>query len=233
MTSTLSLKAFGSLLLALVFTASTQAALTDIATEPLNTYSAPSSTDVKPNVLFILDDSGSMDWDFMPDWACTSLSTRNSSCQSIGQSVASGSDQSEYLFRNASYNGIYYNPAIMYKPPIHVGSSGATDTTTYPSMTGVSTTTGGDSTASTAAPNWKAVRDDAYGVQSTLTTKSNLVSDSTKPARFFTTVAGEYCTTPSLRVCTTASAPSASYPYPANLRWCNSSALTTCQAAYS
>ena len=59
----------GSLLVALAF--SGKALATDISTEPLNTYSAPSSTDVKPNVFFVLDDSGSMDWDFMPDWACS------------------------------------------------------------------------------------------------------------------------------------------------------------------
>ncbi|MBK7472040.1 MAG: hypothetical protein IPI73_16970 [Betaproteobacteria bacterium] len=59
-----------SVLLGFLFAAGVQAAQTDISTVPLETYSAPSSTDVKPNVLFVLDDSGSMDWDFMPDWAC-------------------------------------------------------------------------------------------------------------------------------------------------------------------
>ncbi|MBK9605475.1 MAG: hypothetical protein IPO58_03265 [Betaproteobacteria bacterium] len=59
-----------SLLLVFLFATTAQAAQTDITTVPLETYAAPSSTDVKPNVLFVLDDSGSMDWDFMPDWAC-------------------------------------------------------------------------------------------------------------------------------------------------------------------
>ena len=40
------------------------AALTDIATAPMaNTASSV----VKPNLMFLLDGSGSMDWDFMPD----------------------------------------------------------------------------------------------------------------------------------------------------------------------
>lgn len=205
------------------------AALIDISTEPLETYSAPSSTDVKPNVLFLLDDSGSMDWDFMPDWACTSNSIQNSTCNSLGQ-TASSSEQ-EYLFRNAAYNGIYYNPAIRYVPPVAFSSGGAMNSTAYPSQVGTSSATGADGTSK---PNWKAVKDDAYGVQNTST--SNLVwdpaSSSTRPPYFFTVIPGEYCTTPSLRVCVAQSAPSATYRYPAKLRWCNSSSLTTCKAGF-
>ena len=217
------------LLLALALCGSAHAALTDISTVPLNTYSAPSSTDVKPNILFVLDDSGSMDWDFMPDWACSpTYSTRLTSCGSAGQNPSSA--RSEYLFRNSSYNGVYYNPAVTYSPPVAVSSTGMTNATTYPSMTGQSTATGADSSSK---PNWNAVRDDAYLVQSTASNTSNLVSDTTKPPYFFTTIPGEYCTTPSLRVCTTASTASSTYPYPAPLRWCTSSALSTCQAAFS
>ena len=57
------------LVAALALTMSVQAAVTDLATLPLSTYYAPSSVDVKPNILFVLDDSGSMDWDAMPDQA--------------------------------------------------------------------------------------------------------------------------------------------------------------------
>lgn len=217
------------LLIALAFTG--KAPATDISTEPLNTYSAPSSTDVKPNVFFVLDDSGSMDWDFMPDWACAPFSTQDGSCSSTGQDPSS--PRYEYLFRNSAYNGIYYNPAITYKPPVAVDSTGAVNTTTYPSMTGVSTATGGDSTATSSSRNWKAVKNDAYGIQASSSSKSNLVSDSTKPPLFFTIVAGEYCTSPALRQCITASAPSGSYIYPAKVRWCDSSALTNCRAAFS
>ena len=229
------LKSISSLAIAMAVGAGAHAATTDISTVPLNTYSAPSSTDVKPNVLFILDDSGSMDWDFMPDWACASYSTQNSSCNSTGQDPASA--RSEYLFRNSSYNGVYYNPAVYYKPPVAVDSSGVANTTTYPSMRGVSTATGGNSSASSVSPNWKAVKNDAYGVQvipSGTWTPGPTTSDlSTANPYFFTTVPGEYCTSSSLKTCTTASAPSASYPFPAPLRWCNSSSLSTCQAAFS
>jgi len=223
-----SLKRIGGLLLALTFAANAQG--TDISTEPLNTYSAPSSTDVKPNVLFVLDDSGSMDWDFMPDWACdTDYSTRTSSCASAGQRASSSG--AEYLFKNAAYNGVYYNPAVTYKPPVAVDASGATNTTTYPGMTGTSSSTGANTSYS--LPNWKAVRDDAYGVQSTSTAKTDLEGSTSHPPVFYTIVAGEYCASPTLKECITANAPSDSYPYPAKIRWCDSKALTNCQAAFS
>lgn len=68
---------------------------TDLATVPLIT-SAPQT--VKPNVLFVLDDSGSMDWSFMPDDA--------------------GSFDGFYGFPSAQCNGVYYNPTITYRPPV-------------------------------------------------------------------------------------------------------------------
>src|SRR5690606_14468865 len=72
-------------------------AQTDISTSPLSTFSAPSTTDVKPNVLFVLDDSGSMAWDYMPDWADVS---------------------DDHLFRNNSFNGVAYDPGVRYDPPL-------------------------------------------------------------------------------------------------------------------
>lgn len=41
------------------------AASTDISSGPLIT---PSASPVKPNLMFLLDDSGSMRWDYLPDW---------------------------------------------------------------------------------------------------------------------------------------------------------------------
>jgi type IV pilus assembly protein PilY1 len=232
MTLDRSLKPVNCLLIALAFIASTDAAATDISTDPLTTYSAASSSDVKPNVLFVLDNSGSMDWDFMPDWACASYSIRNSGCSNIGENPSSA--RSEFLFKNSSYNGVYYNPAVTYKPPVYIMSTGASNTTTYPSMTGANAATGADSSTK---PNWKAVKDDAYGVQSAASTTSDLQASASKPPYFYTIVAGEYCTSPSLRTCVTATAPTTvsgvEYKYPARLRWCDSSALTNCRAAFS
>jgi type IV pilus assembly protein PilY1 len=51
-----------------------------------------------PNITLMLDDSGSMDYDFMPDWDYLS-------------------DKSNDGARNSSVNGAYYNPAVFYTPP--------------------------------------------------------------------------------------------------------------------
>lgn len=186
-----------------------QAGATDISTVPLSTYSASTSTDVKPNIMFVLDDSGSMDWDYMPDWA-------------------NDNSPPDWRLKNANFNGLAYNPAVTYTPPVSIDSTGAISTSVYLSMTGSSAATGAN-TAS-ALPNWKSVKNDAYGVQST--SRTDLTPGTSNAPVFYTTIPGEYCTSTSLRVCQAATAPSASYPYPAYLRWCNSTTLTNCKAGY-
>src|SRR5262245_61812681 len=52
---------------------------------------------VKPNILFTLDDSGSMNYTYTPDWASSS--------------------QSAHLDVAAEYNAQAYNPATVYKAP--------------------------------------------------------------------------------------------------------------------
>lgn len=182
----------GGALIGSVMTA--HAAITDISTSPLV---SSASTSVLPNIMFVLDDSGSMDWAYMPDWANVS---------------------NQALSKNSDFNGVAYNPAITYTPPTTYNADGTIDTTTYPSQTGQSAATG----ASTATkPNWRAVKDDGFGVQSTST--SNLEGD----AYFYTIIPGEYCTETNLRSCVAATASSVTHQFPAKLRWCNSSANAT------
>ncbi len=76
------------------------AATTDLATAPLVTSS---STDVKPNVFLMMDDSGSMDWDFMPD---------------TGSSPYVIFAPTTYGAASAQCNGVFYNPAIKYMAPV-------------------------------------------------------------------------------------------------------------------
>jgi type IV pilus assembly protein PilY1 len=52
---------------------------------------------VPPNIYFILDDSTSMNWEFMPD--------------------AAWGNGSQECFKNFGYNQIYYNPNVTYVPP--------------------------------------------------------------------------------------------------------------------
>lgn len=79
---------------ALLLPALAHAALTDIASVPVQTLTTVSA---KPNIMFILDDSGSMAWDYMPD-------------------DANGSSQ--YGYWSSQCNGVAYDPTYDYKPPI-------------------------------------------------------------------------------------------------------------------
>jgi type IV pilus assembly protein PilY1 len=47
---------------------------------------------------------------------------------------------------------------------------------------------------------------------------------------YYSVVPSEFCTTPELKTCVTASAPIATHPFAAKSRWCSDSALTNCQA---
>ncbi|MHB0926796.1 MAG: PilC/PilY family type IV pilus protein, partial [Gallionellaceae bacterium] len=93
-------------LLFLALTANAHGAATGLADAPLVTGS---DTAVLPNLMFVLDDSGSMDWDYMPDNA------KNFS--------------GKYGFNSSHCNGTYYNPNTVYNPP--VTSTGAS----YPNAT--------------------------------------------------------------------------------------------------
>ena len=160
----------------------TQAANVLLANKPLVDSS---TSDVLPNLMFILDNSGSMGQDWTPDWA----------------------NSGRFIWRNnPDYNTQYYNPNIRYIPAVNYDG-----------------TSRGDQPANAA-------RNDAFIGNAT----SNLVGN----ARYFSYVAGEYCTTRNLNDCVTAVAPSATHPFSAPIRWCNSGAaavalspaINTCRA---
>jgi type IV pilus assembly protein PilY1 len=81
---------------------------TDIAPAPVFTTTT-ATTEVKPNVLFVLDDSGSMDWDFMPDDA--------------------GNFTGRYGYNSNQCNGVYYNPSIAYTAPVDAAGVSFPDAT--------------------------------------------------------------------------------------------------------
>lgn len=72
------------------------AAVTDIADSPL---ASAADSNVKPNILFILDDSTSMTWDYMPD---SVNGYRNNRC-----------------FGYYGYNRVFYNPNYTYPVPVN------------------------------------------------------------------------------------------------------------------
>ena len=79
------------------------AALLDLATTPLI---ASTTTSVQPNLLLVLDDSGSMTWTYLPD--------------------AADNFRTKYGYHSSQCNGVYYNPGLTYSPPL------AADKTPYP-----------------------------------------------------------------------------------------------------
>jgi type IV pilus assembly protein PilY1 len=89
---------------------SVNAAVTDIAQTPLITAN-PSP--VAPNIMFIIDDSGSMDSNYMPDNA----------------NYVTG----KYGFHAAQCNGLAYNPSTTYAVPVNAdGTNQAEGTYTFP-----------------------------------------------------------------------------------------------------
>ncbi len=111
-----------------------RAELADLADVPLAT--SPSDA-VLPNLMYIIDDSGSMMWDYMPDNVIDGPGAggQKRNCKTCSSSVCSTaatlcwassngntSDWGEPPFYSAQFNQGYYNPDINY--PAAVGANG-------------------------------------------------------------------------------------------------------------
>jgi type IV pilus assembly protein PilY1 len=88
-------------LAALMLPIGAQAAL-NLATEPL---SGRTSEAAKPNIMFILDDSASMLYTYMPEWAGKAAICGGEACTSA-----------DPVFRSSDFNTLYYNPKFRYFP---------------------------------------------------------------------------------------------------------------------
>ncbi len=154
---------------------------TSISNEPL----ASPVTNTAPNVMFILDDSGSMGSNFSPDYINDSqdgssgnrdiggcYDSKNTN-NNITDAQPRGCGLGDPPFMAHQYNKQYYNPAITYQPSLNY------DGTAKTSYTGTSAATGG--------VGWTAVPYDAYGIQSTSTI--NLVTS--YPDKVWCTTAGD------------------------------------------
>jgi hypothetical protein len=78
-------------------TINAQGAATDLTTAPLIT-STSATLPILPNVFLMMDDSGSMAWDYMPD-------------------NAGNFNSPAYGGASNQCNGVYYDPGITYKSP--------------------------------------------------------------------------------------------------------------------
>lgn len=87
------------------------------------------ATSAAPNIMFLLDDSGSMDWEFMTqdadgkfyangnskEYVFDDPASDNTYTDSNGD-ILSGSDREYYKSQCAGYNKVYYNPKSEYRP---------------------------------------------------------------------------------------------------------------------
>lgn len=95
-------------------------AVADIAQEPLFLGSA-----VKPNIFFLVDDSGSMDWEVLRSDGALNVPSysefRNSGNLDI---TPTPTDQDEVLESCAGYNVLYFDPSKTYEPWAGVDKNG-------------------------------------------------------------------------------------------------------------
>lgn len=97
-----------SVLLALTMSLAVQAGVT-VDQDPLIV-----SKPLAPNVVLMLDDSGSMAWDYMPDGLDGTYNKNNKAWQT------------------ASINNVYYDPEITYEPPVRADGGQYPDIVSFP-----------------------------------------------------------------------------------------------------
>lgn len=99
----------------------TAAGITDISNVPLATSGG---TTILPNLLFDLDDSGSMDWDFMPDYVSPQTGgvalTKSVPCManSSNSTDCSAGDPPYRAGGANGFNGVAYDPNFYYRAGI-------------------------------------------------------------------------------------------------------------------
>jgi type IV pilus assembly protein PilY1 len=235
-------------LLALLITLPAVAAPTQIAQVPLLNITGTGT--VKPNLMLLFDNSGSMDQTYTPDYVNDSLCRSNVSLAAGIMACNVGHPP----FMSPDFNKQYYNPAIHYQVPIK------SDGTYYPEQTAANTS------------NWTVVSNDGFGARkadlfgSTGSANINLVSgfpdlkwctstsatscqfntstysypdasykspiDITTGPYYYTIGVGQYCTDETMKTCKStsigATAP-AGYPVGVKVRWCSDKLLTQCQ----
>jgi len=131
------------------------AALTDLTSQPLANVAGTAA--VKPNIMFLLDDSGSMMQQYTPDYVSERWGGPNFNDRHCYDSTDAGDgDVNRDLcifgdppFMSPDFNKQYYNPEITYTPPT------TWDGTAYQSQTAANTT------------NWTAVKTDGFNIQKT------------------------------------------------------------------
>ncbi len=225
------------------------AATLNLATVPLATAT---TTNVLPNLMFTLDDSGSMDSNYLPDWVNDSI------CKSTSGNYNSAcANQPPY--RSSDFNAIYYNPEIRYIPAMNADGTSKASQTTWTSVKNdaynIQSTGSTNLVTSYADVEWctsgaytDCLRNNNYILPGTVNGKSYTTSRPsvtstgsgtvatgspfapTTAARswgphYYTIAPGEYCDSPKLINCQTTQ--TVTFNYPAKVRWCTSSVNAT------
>lgn len=254
-----------------------QAASTDIFNEPL----AQPASNVKPNIMLLHDDSGSMRQQYTPDYIGRYFGGSNALCydSADGGSITSTLENCQAgdpPLMSPDFNTQYYNPEIRYYPAVNFDGSSkpsmnAANTSNWTAVPtdGVSSNNtfkkttldmnGGQGQVDTVNlvtgyPDraWCAAQANDHLAAASYPSLCRLNSNYTYPnlnygfglngdgtikyvfgaPYYYRIVAGEYCTNATMTTCISATAPSGAYTVPARVRFCNSSALTDCQAKY-
>jgi len=239
------------LALALLLPAAAQAATTQIAQLPLLNVTGTGL--VKPNLMVMYDNSGSMASNYTPDYIDDSSTCRSRATLASG---TRGCQVGDPPFSSGDFNKQYYNPNILYAPPVlATGVSypsktrAATTNWTVVTTDGFNVNTKDMRNASSSATNlvtgfpdykWCLPSDSTSCVENTATyTYPDNVNYDPKPILsnpyYYKIHVGEHCTTVNLTSCVETAigaSPPPGYPYPAAVRWCDTRALSNCQAKY-
>ena len=175
-------RSFYLLILSAVLTSTVCQAAIDLASAPLET-----GTTVDPNIMFLIDDSGSMQQGMMPEGLEDSASV-SSSCSTnsyAGQSVCYYSMSGRVFLTSSHLNKLYYNPTVTYKVPKYA------DGTSLPAVSFTSARVDGynsNSTTVNLSTSYRAVMSAAASGTSTGAKANFAVSPDAKvaPAFYYT-----------------------------------------------
>jgi type IV pilus assembly protein PilY1 len=214
---------------------------------------ARAATPAAPNVLFILDDSGSMNSAFMPDAVTddSSLPGNFAFCWDSGDDDSGFVDKApdacqsrDVPYRAAEINGMYYNPAVTYGPGVTAAGVSMGNQSTFtavqtdPYLSPGSTTNllsysearWCDQFFTTCVTNTTAdANGNYYRYPDGVYSYRSGTSTTTNP-HYFSILPIEYCTDENQVTCTASSTPvtiaGVDYATPATVRWCKYTGTT-------
>lgn len=242
-----------SLLALLLMPLAAHAAKTGIAQSPL--LNIAGSGVVKPNLMVLYDNSGSMGWNFIPDYVGDARCRASSTLEGAAPALCKIGHPP---FAAPAFNKQYYNPDTYYKAPVKA------DGTFYDDMTASATSNWSNVPADGFNVNKNDLRDlphtnidlaskfpdkqwcntDSAGVK---TCKKNSTGYAYPDATYqtseeidsspyyFKILVGEHCSDATLKNCiqtAIGATPPVTHPYPAWVRFCTDKTLTNCQGKY-